>query len=304
MTPGSRASLTRFAWLSIAAAVATIALKGYAAWTTGSVGLFSDALESIVNLVAAILTLAMLTVAARPPDEEHVYGHGKAEYFSSGAEGALILIAAGSIAFAASERLLHPRPLERLDVGLVATAAASLVNFAVARVLLREGRRSRSIALEADARHLLSDVWTSAGVIAGVSAAAVTGWRPLDSRVALAVAALIVRSGLGLVRRSIEGLMDTALPSAERANIAEILARREPDGVRFHALRTRQSGARRFVSVHVLVPGEMSVQEGHDLVEEIEDELRAAFSDLAVFTHLEPLGDDRSMRDVDIDRRD
>ncbi len=304
MTPGSRASLTRFAWLSIAAAVATIALKGYAAWTTGSVGLFSDALESIVNLVAAFLTLAMLTVAARPPDEEHVYGHGKAEYFSSGAEGALILIAAGSIAFAAGERLLHPRPLERLDVGLVATAAASLVNFAVARVLLREGRRSRSIALEADARHLLSDVWTSAGVIAGVSAAAVTGWRPLDSLVALAVAALIVRSGLGLVRRSIEGLMDTALPAAERAKIAEILARREPDGVRFHALRTRQSGARRFVSVHVLVPGEMSVQEGHDLVEEIEDELRAAFSDLAVFTHLEPLGDDRSMRDVDIDRRD
>lgn len=304
MTNGSRAALTRFAWLSIAAAIATIGLKGYAAWTTGSVGLFSDALESIVNLVAAILTLAMLVVAARPPDDDHVYGHGKAEYFASGAEGALILIAAGSIGFAAAERLIHPRPLERLDVGLVASGLASLVNFLVARVLLRKGRSARSIALEADAHHLLSDVWTSAGVIVGVSAAALTGWGALDPLVALVVAGLIVRSGLALVTRSVAGLMDTALPAADRAKIAAVLARHEARGVQFHALRSRQSGARRFVSVHVLVPGETSVQLGHDLVETIEDEMRAALSDLTVFTHLEPLGDARAMRDVDIDRRD
>jgi len=304
MTAGAedRSFLTRFAWLSIAAALATIALKAGAYLLTGSVGLLSDALESLVNLAGALLALAMLTIAARPPDERHAYGHSKAEYFSSGVEGGLILIAALSIAVAAVERLLHPQPLEHLGMGLGVSVAASLVNLGAALVLLRAGRRYQSITLEANSRHLLTDVWTSAGVLVGVGAVALTGWSWLDPVVALVVAANIVRSGIGIVRKSVLGLMDTALPEHELRALRQVLDGRTTGEVKFHALRTRRSGARRFMSVHVLVPGAWTVQRGHALLERIESELRAAVPGVTVFTHLESLDDPASWEDMGLDR--
>ena len=297
-----RGHLGRFAWLSIAAAVTTIALKTLAWWLTDSVGLLSDALESLVNLTAAVATLVLLTVAARPPDEEHAYGYSKAEYLASGFEGILILVAAVAIAFAAADRLLNPRPLESVGLGLVVSALASAVNFGVARVLLAAGREHRSIALEADARHLMTDVWTSAGVIAGVAAVAVTGWQRLDPLLALAVAAHIVWIGWQLMQRSFLGLMDRALPAPERERIEGVLARYRADGVEFHALRTRQAAGRSFMSVHVLVPGDWSVQAGHDLAERVEADVRAVLPGLTVFTHLEPAGDPASYQDITLDR--
>lgn len=297
-----RAALTRFAWLSILAAAITIALKGAAWWLTGSVGLLSDALESFVNLTAAIMTLAMLVLAARPPDEEHAYGYSKAEYFASGFEGTLILVAAVMIAVAAIGRLLAPQPLERLGLGLAATVAASAVNFACARVLGRAGQRHRSIALEADARHLLTDVWTSAGVVVGVVAVALTGWLWLDPLIALAVAAHIVWAGVQLVRRSALGLLDRGLPAAERGAIEAVLDAYRTVGIEFHALRTRQAGGRSFVAMHVLVPGGWTVQRGHDVVEEIEARIRGVVGDATVLTHLEPREDPASYRDVKLDR--
>lgn len=300
--PSSRRSLTRFAQLSIAAALVTMALKSFASWTTGSVGLFSDALESLVNLAAALLTLMMLSVAARPPDEEHLYGHDKAEYFASAAEGILILFAALSIVAASIHRFVHPRVLESVNAGLLASGAAAVINALVARTLLRAGLEARSIALESDARHLLSDVWTSVGVMVAVAAVAATGWRILDPLIAILVAALIIWSGVDLMRRSVHGLMDRALPKVDRDEIHRILGEYESRGIEFHALRTRQAGVRRFLSVHVLVPGESTVTEGHDLLEHLEDDLRAAIPDLVVFTHLEPLGEESSMRDLHLDR--
>lgn len=297
-----RRRLTRFAWLSVAAAVVTIALKLAAYALTGSVGLLSDALESLVNLAGALMALAMLVVAARPPDEEHAYGHGKAEYFSSVLEGSLILVAAVSIGVAAVRRLIEPRPLEQIGLGLAVAIVASAVNLAVALVLLRAGRRHRSITLEANARHLMTDVWTSAGVLAGVLAVALTGWQRLDPVVALVVAANVVRTGLGILRRSVAGLMDTALPEAEVRVLRDVLARHAESGAQFHALRTRQAGPRRFVSVHILVPGEWTVARGHELLERIEADLRGALDDVSVLTHLEPLDDPSSWADVALDR--
>jgi cation diffusion facilitator family transporter len=298
----NRASLTRFAWLSIAAALATIGLKTAAYFFTGSVGLLSDALESGVNLVGALMALSMLTVAARPADESHAYGHSKAEYFSSGVEGTLILVAAGSIAFTAVKRLITPQPLEQVGLGLAVSVVASLINLGVAMVLLRAAKANNSITLEANARHLMTDVWTSAGVLVGVGLVAVTGWMRLDPIVALVVAANIVWSGFHIVRDSVEGLMDSALPSKDQALIQKVLDSYQENGIEFHALRTRQSGARRFVSMHVLVPGDWSVQEGHILVEQIESEIRATLSNVTVFTHLEPLEDPLSWADVSLDR--
>jgi len=297
-------NLTRYAWLSIAAAVATIALKTIAYLLTGSVGLLSDAVESIVNLVGAVMALSMLTVAARPADEDHSYGHSKAEYFSSGVEGTLILIAALSIAVAAVRRLFDPQPLEQVGIGLAVSAGASLVNLAVALVLLRVGRQSHSITLEANAQHLFTDVWTSAGVIVAVAAVAATGWLPLDPVVALLVAANIVWTGTRIVRRSILGLMDTALPPEELAAVKVALDSHLNDGIEYHALRTRQSGARRFVSLHVLVPGEWTVHRGHELLEDLEARIRAAVPNVTVFTHLESLDDPASWDDQHLDRND
>ena len=298
----NRSTLTRYAWLSIAAAVVTIALKSFAYWITGSVGLLSDAVESLVNLVAAIFALAMLTIAARPPDEGHPWGHSKAEYFAGGIEGTLIFIAAISIAVAAAERLLHPRGLGQTGLGLVVCGVASLVNLIVSRVLLRVGKRARSIALEADARHLMTDVWTSVGVIGGVSAVAVTGWQPLDPIVAFAVAANILWSGYHLVHRSVAGLMDTALPKDELALVVGAIEKHRADRVEYHALRTHRAGSRRFVSVHVLVPERWTVREGHDLVETIEAEIRSRLEDVTVNTHLEPIEDPAAWADQGLDR--
>ena len=293
-------NLTRFAWLSIAAAVVTIAMKAAAFLLTGSVGLLSDALESLVNLVAAIVALAMLILASRPPDERYAYGYTKAEYFSSGVEGALIFLAAVSICWTAVNRLLHPRELEKLGVGLMISVVASLVNFAVARVLLRAGQHYHSITLEADAKHLMTDVWTSAGVVAGVGLVAMTGWRPLDPLVAIGVAVNIIWAGIQLVRRSAGGLLDTAIPPHERQIVQDVLDRYIADGIEFHAVRTRQAGPRYFVEMHVLVPGAWSVQRGHDLAEEIEGKIREVLPRANVFTHLEPREDPVSHQDVEL----
>lgn len=298
----NRASLTRYAWLSIAAAVSTIVLKTGAYLLTGSVGLLSDAVESIINLVAAVVALGMLSIAARPPDESHLYGHGKAEYFSSSLEGLLILAAAGGIAWTAIQRLIHPRELEQLGLGLTVSAIAGAINFAAARVLLAAGKRHRSITLEADAHHLMTDVWTSAGVIGGVAVVALTGWQPLDSLVALAVAVNIIGTGINLLSRSVAGLMDASLPQKDRQAIETVLAKYRQRGIQFHALLTRQAASRRFISVHVLVPGDWTVHDSHHIAEDIERDIRDAVGDANVFTHLEPVEDEISMHDIPLDR--
>ncbi|MFT3916521.1 MAG: cation diffusion facilitator family transporter [Anaeromyxobacteraceae bacterium] len=295
-------NLSRFAWLSIAAAIVTIALKTLAWRVTGSVGLLSDALESLVNLAAAVMTLLMLGLASRPADEAHAYGYSKAEYFASGVEGALILLAAAGIAWTAVPRLLAPQPVEQAGLGLAISTGASLVNLAVGQVMLRAGRRHRSIALEADGHHLMTDVWTSAGVILAVGAVAVTGWVRLDPLIALLVAANIVWTGVRIVRRSALGLLDRALDPEELVRVHQVIEGHAARGVQFHALRTRQAGSRRFVSMHVLVPGDWTVTRGHDLVEEIEAEIRAAVPNVNVLTHLEPVEDPASFEDVELDR--
>ncbi len=298
----SQQSLKRFAWLSIAAALGTIALKAFAWWLTGSVGLLSDAMESLVNLAGAMMALAMLTIAEQPADDQHAYGHGKAEYFSSGFEGLLILLAAVAIGVSAVERLLNPQPLSDVGFGLAVSVVASLVNFFTARVLLAAGREHRSLTLEADAHHLMTDVWTSAGVIIGVGAVTLTGWLWLDPAIALLVALNIVWTGWKLVHRSTSGLMDRALPPEDHACVEAILGRYRDEGIDFHALRTRESGARRFVEMHVLVPGDWSVRRGHDLAERVEGDIRDALPRTTVITHLEPLEDPVSHEDIALDR--
>lgn len=299
----NRASLTKFAWLSIAAALATISLKTAAYLLTDSVGLLSDALESLVNLASAIMALIILTIAARPADESHVYGHSKAEYFASVTEGFLILGAAAGIITAALNRLIQPRELEQLGLGLGISVVASAINFFVARVLLREGRARRSITLEADSYHLMTDVWTSAGVIGGVAVAGFTGWGILDPLVAIVVALNIIWTGIQLVGRSVSGLMDAALPSQEQHLIQDVLEKYRKRGVNFHALRTRQAAARRFVSVHMLVPGEWTVHDAHHVAEDFESDIRQALGGVVtVFTHIEPVEDELSMEDMFLDR--
>lgn len=297
-------TLTRYAWLSIAAALATMALKGVAYQLTGSVGLLSDALESLVNLAGALMALAMLSVAARPPDEDHAHGHGKAEYFSAGAEGALIVIAAVSIAVAAVDRLMHPQPLERVGLGLAVSVVAAALNLAVALVLMRAAKANRSATLQASAHHLLTDVWTTGGVLVGVGAVAATGWLPLDPIVAIAVAANIVWAGGRILRDSVAGLMDASLPAEEQRVIQRLLDAYAAQGIEYHALRTRRAGAHRFVSVHVLVPADWTVQRGHDLLEQVEADIRRALPPATVLTHLEPLGDPAALADQDLHRAD
>ncbi len=298
----NRSSLTRYAWLSVGAAVLTIGLKLAAYLLTDSVGLLSDALESLVNLVGAMMALAMLTIAARPADEEHTYGHSKAEYFSSGVEGTLILVAALSIAYTAIQRLIAPKPLEQVGIGLAVSVVASLVNLGVSLILRRAGKQNDSITLQANAEHLMTDVWTSVGVAVGVGAVVLTGWERLDPVVAILVAANIVRSGFHIVKTSVLGLMDTAIPTEELKKVQEILGSFAEGGVQYHALRTRQSGARRFVSLHVLVPGDWTVNHGHQLLESIEAALRHELPNTTVFTHLESLNDPTSWEDIDLDR--
>lgn len=299
---GSHAhSLTRWAWLSIAAAVVTIGMKAVAYLLTGSVGLLSDALESVVNLVAAILALIAIAAAAKPADERHHFGHGKAEYLSAGAEGVMILVAAALIVYAAVDRLISPQPLEDLGIGLAITLGATVVNGAVGVIILRQGRRHRSMALVADGKHLLTDVYTSIGVIVGIALVALTGWLPLDSIVALGVGANILWTGVILVRNAGRGLLDHALPQEETARVLGVLRNfvaRYPAGeLEFHGLQTRESGRDQFVSVHVLVPGSWSVSRAHDLVEEVEAAITSELPHAQVHTHLEPREDPRSHED-------
>ena len=299
----NRASLTRFAWLSIAAAFATIILKAGAYYLTGSVGLLSDAIESFVNLAGAIMALLMLIIAARPADEDHVYGHSKAEYFASVTKGVLILGAALGIITTAAQRLLHPKAIEQLGLGLVVSIAASLINFVVSRILLKAGKERQSISLEADANHLMTDVWTSIGVIGGVAIAGFTNWQTLDPLVAIVVALNIIWTGFQLVRRSVSGLMDEALPAQEQKLIENVMAKYREKGVSFHALRTRQAAARRFMSVHVLVPGEWTVHDAHHIAEDFENDIHDTLGGvITVFTHLEPAEDEISMDDIYLDR--
>jgi cation diffusion facilitator family transporter len=294
-------NLQRYAWLSIAAAVTTILLKGIAWRLTGSVGLLSDALESFVNLAGALMALAMLTLAASPADDRHAHGHGKAEYFSSAFEGLLILLAAISIAYAAIDRFLHPQEIEAVGAGLLVSVVASLINLFAARELLKAGRAHNSITLEADAKHLMTDVWTSVGVIIGVGLVWLSGWLWLDPLIALVVAANIVWTGWYLMSRSASGLMDESIPVEQIAAIEVVLDKYRQQGLDFHALRTRQAGRQAFISLHVLVPGEWSVQCGHDVVEQIETDIKAEVPFSHITTHLEPLEDPRSLADLSLE---
>lgn len=306
-------SLTLYGWLSIAAAISTIALKSYAYWLTDSVGLLSDALESVINLVAAIIMLIVLSIASRPPDDNHAYGHEKIEYFSSGAEGIMILLAALSISWTAWDRLEQPQALQQLDIGIAISVFASLINLFVAKILISVGRKRQSITLEADGNHLMTDVWTTVGVLLGIAAISVgnhfeaslafirqfgqAGWEILDPIIAILVAVNILWAGLQLLRRTIAGLMDAALSIDEQAAIVQVLERFvASDAIAYHAFRTRYAGARRFMSVHILVPGDWTVQQGHDLVETIEINIMALFDNIDIDTHLEPIEDLASWR--------
>lgn len=294
-------TLVKFAWLSVAAAVATILIKLYAWQLTGSVGLLADAAEGLVNLVAAVVALVAIIVASRPADDDHHYGHSKAEYFSAGVEGAMIFVAAAVILVTAIERMITPQPLEQLGAGLLLSVLASVLNGVVAAVLVRAGRRHRSITLRANGRHLFTDVLTSVGVVSGIGMVYVTGWQILDPLVAILVGINILFTGVRLVREAAGGLMDKTLPTEDNEAIEEILERhRREDHVDFHELRTRESGRRRFVEFHALVPGGWSVERGHDLAEQVECEIRELLPDSHVTSHLEPIEDERAYNDVDL----
>ncbi|PSB00329.1 cation diffusion facilitator family transporter [Merismopedia glauca] len=299
----SAKSARSYAFLSIAAAGMTIALKFGAYKVTGSVGLLSDAIESIVNLVAALVALWALTFAAQPPDAEHTFGHSKAEYFSSATEGVLIIVAAITIAIEAWGRLSHPEPLAKVGLGLGLALVATVINGVVALILLKAGRRLNSITLRADAHHLLTDVWTSVGVVLALFLVQATGWLILDPIIALVVAANIVWAGYRLLRETGSGLLDASLPEDEQQAILLILSEYKAQGIEFHALRTRMAASRRFVNFHVLVPGAWTVKQGHDLCEAIEIAIINALPGTSIITHLEPLEDPVSWEDEMLDRK-
>lgn len=294
----SRPSLIRFAWLSIIAAIVTMGLKLIAWRLTGSVGLLSDALESVVNLGGAVMALLMLRIAAQPADSDHAYGHSKAEYFSSGFEGMLIFVAGAVIVWTALPRLLAPQMLEQTSAGLVVSGLATLINLGAALVLLAAGKRYRSITLEADGHHLMTDVWTSVGVLIGVGLVVLTGWTMLDPLIAVAVAINILWTGIRLLRESANGLMDAAWTKAELEILNEVLQGFSDDNVRFHEIRTRRAAASRFVSFHLLVPGDWPVQRAHDLAERIESRLAEVMPGVNAISHVEPIEDPASYADV------
>lgn len=298
------ASLKKFMYLSIAAAVVTILLKFYAYWLTGSMGLFSDALESLVNLFAAVVALVLLHVSEKPADKGHEFGHGKAEYFSSAIEGGLILIAAFSIIWSAIPRLMNPLPLENISIGLLVSLLASLVNLVVGQALIRNGKRRKSLILEADGRHLMTDVWTSAGVIIAIILVKFTGWLLLDPIIAILVALNIIYTGYKLLMRSASGLMDAAIPDAELQKVTDYLDSLCEKHIQYHSLMTREAGQRKFISFHLLVPGKWTVKEGHDYVDAVEETIGNLFDEpVTVTTHLEPIEDPVSMIDIGIDRK-
>jgi cation diffusion facilitator family transporter len=287
-------------FLSILAALSTLGIKGAAYYLTDSVSLLSDAAESLVNLTAALTALFCLWYSVQPVDSTHTYGHEKIEFFSAGLEGVLILIAAGGIAWYAVERLLTLRPLDQLDLGVILSAVASLINLAVAQILIRTGRSKGSIILEADGKHLMTDVWTSVGVVAGLVLVRLTGWDILDPLVALAVAANIVWTAVGLMHRSFNGLMDHALPQEEQQKVRAAIDGLMGPGLHYHALRTRQAGPRKFVDFHLLVPGTWTVQEAHDFSERIEAAIRDALPGAEVTVHIEPFEAEVSWKDSEL----
>jgi len=292
--------LTRYAWLSIAAALVTIGLKTLAWYLTGSVGLLADAAESLVNLVAAIMALVALTVAMKPADKNHHFGHSKAEYFSAAIEGLMIFVAAAFILFSSINRFFNPQDLENVGIGLAVSIVAAVVNGVVGIVLIRAGKKHRSITLTADGKHLMTDVWTSAGVVVGVLLVVLTGWAQLDAIVAFAVGVNILVTGWQLITQSTAGFMDVSLPKADNDRIRAILDTFRSDEIEFHAIRTREAGRRRFMTVHVLVPGTWTVQQGHDLTEDIGEALRAAYPELQIICHVEPIEDPRSYEDIEL----
>jgi len=281
-------SLTKFAWLSIAAALVTIGLKSGAYLLTGSVGLLSDAAESLVNLVAAVVALIALHVAARPADDNHNFGHGKAEYFSAGIEGLMIFVAAAFILFTSVQRFLNPAPIESVGLGLAISTVATAVNGAVGMLLLRAGAAHRSVTLTADGKHLLTDVWTSVGVIVGVLLVGLTGWERLDPIVAAIVGINILVTGFRLVSQSMTSLLDAAMPAEDLARVTAVLDSLRTPEVDFVEVRTRESGRHRFVSLKVLVPGTWTVEQGHNLADSVEVAISLDLPDTDVQTHLEP----------------
>jgi cation diffusion facilitator family transporter len=301
-TAESPIPLTRFAWLSIIAALMTITMKSAAYFLTGSVGLLSDALESMVNLAAAVVALLVLKLIIRPANDEFTFGYSKAEYFSSGFEGGMILLAAAGIIITALPRLFNPVPLEQLGLGLAISVAASLINLAVSMILMRAGRRYNSITLEADARHLMTDVWTTAGVLVGIALVWLTGFIRLDPIIAMLVAANIIFTGYRLLIRSGRGLLDISLPPEELTSVKSILDSYKAQGVSYHALRSRQAAARKFLVVHLLVPGDWSVRKSHSLAEQFERKVVETIKNANIVTHIEPVEDPLSMVDATIDR--
>ncbi|WP_341675075.1 cation diffusion facilitator family transporter [Niveibacterium sp. SC-1] len=287
--PTSRLKAHHYAWISIGAALLTITLKGAAWWSTGSVGLLSDALESLVNLIGASFALLMLIVAAEPPDKNHPWGHSKAEYFSSGFEGTLIFVAALAIIGTGVPRFWSLRPLQQIDLGLTLSAASTVINFLTARLLARGARQLHSVALDADARHLMTDVWTTVGVVAGVILVSITGWLWLDPLLACLVALHILREGWSLMRRAVGGLMDEALDPEELRAAETILSGFAPRGVAWKDLRTRRAGQRRFIHMDLLVPSTWSVRQAHDVADEVEATIADAISGAVVSTHIEPI---------------
>lgn len=293
-----RSRLQRFAWLSIVAAVATITLKAFAWLLTGSVGLLADAAESVVNLVAAVVALAALKVAAKPADETYSWGRAKAEYFSAAVEGLMIFAAAAWILISSVERFLNPRPLENAGIGLGISVVASVLNGIVGAVLIQQGRRHRSATLQADGKHLMTDVITSIGVLVGVGLVFWTGWERLDPIVAFLVGLNIIHVGIGLVNEAAQGLLDRTLPEEENDLIVDVLQRNTTPEIRFHALRTRAAAHQRFVDMHVLVPGAWTVSQGHAFVHDIEAQLHEVLPDLEIVSHLEPVEDPESYKDI------
>jgi len=298
------ASLKKFVYIAIAAAILTISLKLIAYLLTNSVGILSDALESCVNLIAALVALIMIKLAEKPPDQEHEFGHNKAEYFSSAIEGGLIVLAAFSIIWSAVPRIIRPQPLENVGVGLLVAVGASLINLAASAILVKNGKKYNSITLEADGKHLMTDVLTSGGVLLGIGLIKVTGWMRLDGIVAVGVALNIIWTGYQLLKRSALGLLDTSFPKEQMDSIKLVLEKYEQQNIQYHSLMTRQSGQRKFILLHILVPGKMDIQQGHNLAEKIENDLRGLFpnTQTTVFTHLEPIEDPVSMLDINIDR--
>ncbi len=299
----AKKSLSSYAWLSVLAAIITIGLKVSVYLYTNSVSFLSDALESFINLAAAILAVWMINVAERPPDDDHEFGHDKAEYFSSGIEGTLISLAAIGIVIAAVQRLFNPQPINNIAIGLTISLVAALINLFVGQLLIKVGKENDSIVLEADGHHLMTDVWTSVGIFVAVGIVGFTDWFILDPIIALVVAVSIGWTGYKLIRRSVLGLMDTVIDLESAKLATDILDKYVKKlGVDYHAFRTRKSGARKFIYFHLLVPDEWTVKKGHDLAEEIELKILQKIPHSAVFVHLEPLEDPTSFKDIELFR--